>query len=261
MTRTEWLENLCVREINLVHNYIAGMSNYPMKNSGRAHNGFLYTIEGHETYHFKDVDVCAFPNSVVFVPKGENYSISFSGERGSVICFDFEAESCEGMRPFSLSADSEPRLASFFLDAEKKWRVRKRESLAECKAYFYSIVSSLMRIEQQSVTSDAYSKISKALFYLQDHYLEPDFRISDLSKMLGISPRYFEMLFLKEFGISPKDYVSHLKMELAKELILSEKSSITDVAFKLGYSDIYHFTKIFKAKTGFSPSEYRRRNR
>jgi AraC-like DNA-binding protein len=57
--------------------------------------------------------------------------------------------------------------------------------------------------------------------------------------------------------MSPRDYIISKKTELAKELLQSEKYSVTDVAISLGYSDIYQFSKMFKLKTGCNPSEYK----
>ena len=89
------------------------------------------------------------------------------------------------------------------------------------------------------------------------NYLKKDFRIEELAEITGISFRYFETLFQKEYHVTPKAYILYLKTERAKELLLSEKLLIKDIAVMLGYSDIYHFGKIFKAKTGYTPSEYR----
>lgn len=125
MTRLEWLQNLCLLEVNLVHKYVAYPKDYPMKNTSvRAHNGFLYTLEGCETYHFKDRDVCAVPNSVVFIPKGELYSIDFSGEKGVVYCFNFELEKPYDMRPFCIKLEGDIALGGYFSDAERKWYAR-----------------------------------------------------------------------------------------------------------------------------------------
>ena len=60
--------------------------------------------------------------------------------------------------------------------------------------------------------------------------------------------------------MTPRDYIIMQKTELAKELLQSEKNSVTDVSVALGYSDIYQFSKIFKQKTGSNPSEYKRKN-
>ena len=49
-----------------------------------------------------------------------------------------------------------------------------------------------------------------------------------------------------------------LKMELARELLLGEKLSVADVAYELGYADVYHFCKIFKQKVGTTPGAYKR---
>ena len=84
--------------------------------------------------------------------------------------------------------------------------------------------------------------------------------MEELTEVTGTSLRYFETLFQNEYNITPKAYLLFLKIERAKELLLSEKLMIKDIAVMLGYGDIYHFSKLFKAKTGYTPSEYRRKH-
>lgn len=85
MPKLEWMQNLRIKEINLVNTYTKYRSDYPMKNKGRKHCGFLYTIEGEETYIFGDRSITATPNTVLFVPRGEKYTIELSGEKSVVI--------------------------------------------------------------------------------------------------------------------------------------------------------------------------------
>jgi AraC-like DNA-binding protein len=108
------------------------------------------------------------------------------------------------------------------------------------------------------MNSGGYSKISESVNYLHAHYTENDFRVEKLYEIAKISSRYYEKLFFQKFGETPKEYILKLKIESPKELLLSEKTLIKDIALKLGYSDIYHFVKIFKKKTGYTPGQYRK---
>ena len=117
-----------------------------------------------------------------------------------------------------------------------------------------------MLIEQQTMyyPSQRFDKIESAVIYLHQHCMDTDFRLESLHSIAGISQRYFEILFRQKYGTTPKEYVIERKIERAKELLTSEKLLIRDVALMLGYSDIYHFGKIFTKKTGYTPSEYKR---
>jgi len=66
----EFLNNMCISELNFVQTYIAALDKYPLKNKGRRHHGFLYTISGTETYHFHDSKIETPPGSMLYIPKG-----------------------------------------------------------------------------------------------------------------------------------------------------------------------------------------------
>lgn len=254
----DWLNNLCISEICLINLYDVEESAYPMKNLGRFHHGFLYTFEGAETYHFKDKSVTAFPDSVLYIPRGAEYKITLNGKRSLVMTIDFEFTSTLHAEPFAIKFEKNNTVKSYFSDIEKIWNKKRADSIPACKSIFYKIVCALIKQSNSYMASDKYSKISDAVNYLHANYLNNNFKIEELSEISGMSSRYFEKLFQQKFGVSPKEYVTHLRIERAKELLMSEKNLIGDVAQLLGYGDVYHFSKIFKQKTGQSPSEYRR---
>ena len=145
-----------------------------------------------------------------------------------------------------------------FTEAEKVCNEKSGDCQSACKSLFYKICSRMIRKSEVYMDSRAYSKILESLNYLHSHYLENSFRISTLYRIANVSSRYYERLFFQKFGVTPKAYILKLKMEYAKELLLSEKIPINDIAQKLGYSDVYHFGKIFKKNTGYTPSQYRK---
>ncbi len=254
-----FLNRLSLSEISFVNTYIAPADKYPMKNKGRFHHGFLFTLSGIETYHFKDFTIDATPGSVLYIPKGENYKITLKGEESVVITVDFEITDLY-MQPFKIEFLETTAIKSYFHELENTWEIKKSNYLPESKSCFYKIVSLLSKQISPIKKTSRFDHIEISKQYIKENFLRSDLSIEELARKAKISRRYFEILFQRRYNITPKAYILSLKIERAKELLLSEKLLIKDIAFMLGYSDIYHFGKIFKEKTGYTPSEYRRNN-
>ncbi len=255
MRHTDWLSDLAVLEISFVNTYRARQENYPITKKKRRHHGFLFTVLGTEEYIFGEKKLRAVPNSVLYIPKGESYTTTLDGAESVVIVMDFELYG-EGVRPFCLPFSQGSAAGSCFSDAETSWE-RRVGFPAFCKSMFYKIVSLMIFEEERRLESDKERMISEAVAYLHENYLQSDFRVEQLHRIAGVSPKYFGMLFSRQFGMTPKEYVLFLKIERAKKLLSSEKYSVREIAYQLGYSDIYHFSKIFREKTGYPPSMYR----
>ncbi|MGC6420704.1 MAG: helix-turn-helix domain-containing protein [Chitinophagales bacterium] len=82
--------------------------------------------------------------------------------------------------------------------------------------------------------------------------------IKELGDKMGMSSHYLSELLKKETGQSAKSHLQSHIIEKAKNLLLSTNSSISEVAYILGFEYPQHFSKLFKLKTGFSPKEYRK---
>ena len=257
MSHGAWLSDLAVSEICFVNTYRAAQENYPIRKKKRQHHGFLFTVRGTEEYRFGERTVRAVPGSVLYIPKGENYTTTLEGEESVVIVMDFELYGDgAGARPFCVPFTQGGAVGSCFSDAETQWERTAGYSVF-CKSMLYKIAALMISQEERYLESDKAGRISDAVAYLHAHYLQSDFRVEQLHRMADVSPKYFGVLFYRQFGMTPKEYVLFLKIERAKKLLQSEKNSVRDVAYQLGYSDIYHFSKIFKEKTGYTPSMYR----
>lgn len=261
MQTINWLNELCVSEITFVNAHTAPAKVYPMRNKGRRHHGFIYTIKGPETYTFDDIEIVSAPNSVLYIPKNAQYNMRLQGDESIVIFIDFElAQDNPPHQPFLVKFSESDTIKTLFADAEKAWNRKTAGSPSACKSLFFKICECIIKRKESYLCSEGYAKIADSVTYLHAHYLEPDFRIMKLSQLSKMSAKYYEKLFYQRSGVSPKDYVLTLKIERAKELLLNEKNLVKDVAFQLGYSDIYHFGKIFKTRTGYTPSDYRKEN-
>lgn len=91
----------------------------------------------------------------------------------------------------------------------------------------------------------------------QDYNLA-ELKIEGLIESLGISSGYGLEVFRNVYGVSPRKYLSELKLHEAKVLIQQANLSLSNIAEQLGYSHLSHFSRQFKRWTGVSPLEYRK---
>ncbi len=104
--------------------------------------------------------------------------------------------------------------------------------------------------------SDVYP-IRAAAEYINLNY-DKKISIDTLCRISGYSPAHLRRLFIKQFSLSPKDYILNRRLEAAKDMLLDmPEKSIDEVAEDLGLCSPSYFCKLFKEKVGVTPLEYR----
>ena len=93
--------------------------------------------------------------------------------------------------------------------------------------------------------------------YLQEHLAE-EISLSILAEEFHLSAQYISQLFKSEIGVGFLAYLTNIRMEQAKKLLLSTPLPIAEVSEQSGYGDYRVFTKVFKKSEGITPSQYRR---
>ena len=90
--------------------------------------------------------------------------------------------------------------------------------------------------------------------YIHEHFAE-DITLSDLAEKVFISRNYLSHIFKKAIGESFNNYLTKVRMEKAKRMILEGKYLIYEIAERVGYKNIPYFSTLFKKTTGFNPTE------
>lgn len=93
--------------------------------------------------------------------------------------------------------------------------------------------------------------------YLQTH-LAQEISLTLLADEFHLSAQYISQLFKNEIGVNFLTYLTNIRVEHAKKLLLSTSLSVAEVAEQSGYGDYRVFTKVFKKAEGVTPSQYRR---
>jgi AraC family transcriptional regulator, arabinose operon regulatory protein len=95
--------------------------------------------------------------------------------------------------------------------------------------------------------------------YIEEN-LSRELDVASLARVAKLQPSYFSEKFRKVFGLPPMRYVLLRRTEAAKRLLSQTRTSVSEIADRLGYSDLYQFSRSFKEQTGFSPSIWRGMN-
>ncbi len=103
--------------------------------------------------------------------------------------------------------------------------------------------------------------IGKAKFLITKHFTESGFGLEEICEMIGVSPSYFSSTFKKEVGLSFVQYLTAMRMDRAKELLVKTEGKTYEIAQAVGFSEPNYFSFSFKRHVGLSPSQYRQANR
>jgi two-component system response regulator YesN len=98
-------------------------------------------------------------------------------------------------------------------------------------------------------------KIREAIKYIFNHY-HRDIKIDDVAGSVKVSGEYLRHLFKEEVGKGYNEYLTDLRIQKAKELLLEEKYKLYEIADMVGYSSGTYFSAVFKKITGINPQDY-----
>lgn len=123
-------------------------------------------------------------------------------------------------------------------------------------------IADIDNIEQKGCNFETYNKnyaVNRIITYLNENY-EHKISLEQIAHNMYLSPVYISKIFKEETGESPINYLIKIRLEKAKDILLtSDGGSIKNIANQVGYDDVYHFSKLFKKYYGISPLYYKKK--
>jgi len=116
-------------------------------------------------------------------------------------------------------------------------------------------------IANQIVVQDANEEppmISRAKEFIKEHQTE-DISLGDVADSVNTSTFYFCKMFKKSTGLNFTDYLSRVRVEKAKNLLLNPNLRISEIAYEVGFQSLTHFNRVFRKLAGQSPTQYRQK--
>lgn len=115
-------------------------------------------------------------------------------------------------------------------------------------------------VRQTKLQDSGNEHVEKAKHYISTH-LTQEIRMEDVAADTGVSLYHLSRLFKAHTGKTMRDYLSHERIEAAKELLVSTSQSIPEIASLLRFCDQSYFTLVFRRETGQTPGQYRAEHR
>ena len=229
--------------------------------TSRKYNSFIFRTSGSATYNFENKKLIINKGNALFIPKGIPYSFEINHPDTKYVSISFEAD----------IENPEPKVYSFENFSESDFicnnfpeliKLGNRFEKYQCYAVFYNFLSFINLAETtDSKDKQKFEVILPAINHLKKHIFDTRLKTGRLHALCGISDAYFRRIFLKEFGISPSQYITEKRLSQAKSLIDNgDFDSISEIALSVGYSDPLYFSRQFKKRYGISPLNMSKRN-
>ncbi len=132
----------------------------------------------------------------------------------------------------------------------------KIENYEQLRKWFIDKVTQACRNITMKREEQTSGLICKAKKYIEENY-HRDISLDDVSRIVDISPYYFSKLFKEETGENFIEYLTNLRINKAKDLLMHSGLNIKNICVDTGYSDPNYFSRIFKKQVGVTPTEFR----
>ncbi|MDE6592302.1 MAG: AraC family transcriptional regulator [Oscillospiraceae bacterium] len=101
------------------------------------------------------------------------------------------------------------------------------------------------------------SALLPVLRFMNDSFRN-DISMTQLSGLMGVTPQHFCRVFKKAMNISPNKFLTQIRLDEAKRLLIERDASVSEAAAKSGFMDAVYFSTVFRKHEGVSPAEYKK---
>jgi len=127
----------------------------------------------------------------------------------------------------------------------------------QMKAVICESAVMMMKSIAENRMNSCSAAIEQAKQIIAEHYSDPDLSVDTVSECLHLSASYFRAIFKKETGTTFVNHLTELRMEKAKDLIVTSSMKNYEIALEIGYADPHYFSYCFKKHFNMSPNDLR----
>ncbi|MGO4344810.1 helix-turn-helix domain-containing protein [Paenibacillus sp. MCAF9] len=122
--------------------------------------------------------------------------------------------------------------------------------------YMYELLELLLGSTPAVLPGGEKRAIQMTIPYMHQAY-DSDLTLEKLAELAGMHPSYYSQMFKQELNMSPITFLTHIRMNRAKEELLLTNRKMSEVARRVGYQDSFYFSRRFKEYAGYAPTMYK----
>ncbi len=247
------LSNLIIKKVHSVTTMYTE-ENVKLLRKNRPCWAIVIKYEGETVYYQGETQYTSNIDNMVILPKGCDYELQCT-KAGHFCIIEFECDdSDKKIYPFPVK-NGEKMLTRFKAMEQKRLTSNYLYKMEVIKETYSIILKLLSQSVERYIPKQREKRLLPVIEYISNNYNQ-EIKNDDLAKLTGLSTVYFRKLFTEVYGTSPISYVKNIRIKKAKEMLRSDYGSITDIAYSLGYLNIYDFSRDFKKHTGVPPSKF-----
>ena len=144
---------------------------------------------------------------------------------------------------------------------ELKNSMKTIQKLEEIKNYIRMLLKKIIGV-RDTISGRRYSDIIEiAKDQIRKTYMSDEISLNTIAAEVGMSPSYFSSIFSKEMGKTFVEYLTEIRMDRAKELLMCSSMKTSEIGYEVGYKDPHYFSYIFKKTQNCTPKEFRARGK
>lgn len=144
---------------------------------------------------------------------------------------------------------------------ELKNSMKTIQTLEEIKNYIRMLLKKIIGV-RDTISGRRYSDIIEiAKDQIRKTYMSDEISLNTIAAEVGMSPGYFSSIFSKEMGKTFVEYLTEIRMDRAKELLMCSSMKTSEIGYEVGYKDPHYFSYIFKKTQNCTPKEFRARGK
>ncbi len=210
------------------------------------HGHLIIVLEKEFYFRFRDNECHLKPGQIGFIPPGVEHDYSCSGKAVTLNIPEEMVKATDLLfltEHFVRDIDEKLQPLLDLIIQEVDSSSPQNESL---RYLFYYLYDKLVNDDRML-----------SVRYINDNYAE-DIRVEQLAEMENYNPSYYASVFRKKMGCIPSDYIRMVRIEKAKEILLTTHYPVINVAMQVGYANASSFTRVFRETTGMTPHQFRR---
>lgn len=144
---------------------------------------------------------------------------------------------------------------------ELKNSMKTIQTVEEIKNYIRMLLKKIIGV-RDTISGRRYSDIIEiAKDQIRKTYMSDEIFLNTVAAEVGMSPSYFSSIFSKEMGKTFVEYLTEIRMDRAKELLMCSSMKTSEIGYEVGYKDPHYFSYIFKKTQNCTPKEFRARGK